>query len=151
MSIKNRGDTPRGSPPPDARTPGGNRCPVKYCTGHLRGESDELGRMRYQCDDCERRAKLEHEAKFGTYLDRLRAQRREREAKLLEDAESHAERRCEVCDDPLAPPHTRVCGKIECRRAWKAEYQRQRFGRAVQPHDAISAPDLFSVLDPTDS
>lgn len=146
MTIKARGNGPPERPPMDARTPGGNRCPVKYCTGHLRGELDAIGRVRYVCDDCERRAKQEHEAKFGTYLERLRAQRREREAQLFEASESPVARRCEICNDPLAPPHTRVCDKVECKRAWKAEYQRQRFGRAAKPVDPPDdTPDLFSA------
>lgn len=103
---------------------------MRFCTGQLRGETDDIGRVHYVCDDCERRAKLEHEAKFGTYLDRLRALRREREARLIEEAESQVERRCEVCDDPLTPPRTRVCEKVSCIRTYKAEYQRRRFGRS---------------------
>lgn len=143
MSIKARGDQPRSAPPETDRLPGSNRCPVRYCTGQLRGETDEIGRMRYRCDDCERRAKLEHESRFGSYLERLRAQRREREARLLEEAESGEERHCEICGDVLAPPNTRVCGKVECKRAWKADYQRKRFGRPP----AESAPVDPAALD----
>lgn len=137
MTIKNRGDQPRAAQASHDRVPGGNRCPVRWCTGVLRGELDGIGRVTYHCDDCERRAQLEHEARFGTYLDHLRALRRVREAKLLEEAEGSGEARyCEICGGRLAPPHTRVCAKVECKRAWKAEYQRQRFGRPVKAPEA---------------
>ncbi len=143
MTIKGgRGGTPVRLPAED-RAAGGRRCPVRWCTGTLRGELDTIGRVRYVCDDCERRAQLEHEAKFGTYLERLRDQRRLREARLLEEAEAQiAHRHCEICGDRLAPPHTRICGKVACKRAWKAEYQRQRFGRAAKP-----APEHAATLE----
>lgn len=140
MSIKARGDEPRSAAPEAERF--SSRCPVKYCTGQLRGETDEIGRVRYSCDDCERRAKLEHESRFGSYLDRLRAERRDREARILEAAERAVVAHCEICGDDLTPPATRVCPKTECKRAWKAKYQRERFGRAAQtpPPDSL---DLF--------
>jgi len=125
---------------PTERTSGANRCPVRYCTGRLRGETDEIGRVHYVCDDCERRARLEHEAKFGTYLERLRAQRREREARQLEEQASGEAKRCVVCEDPLTPPRTRVCEKVTCIRTYKAEYQRRRFGRTAKGDDGGEAP-----------
>lgn len=148
-------DRAASTPATPARSAGGNRCPVRYCTGQLRGETDEIGRMYFVCDDCERRAKLEHDAKFGTYLEHLRAQRREREARQLEarlqeEAERGPVPRCVVCADPLTPPRTRVCEKVECRRTYKAEYQRRLFGRpsrADAPTDTTPEPspllDLF--------
>ncbi len=148
MAIK-RGSSqaPPDAVEPDVRTSGGNRCPVKHCTGVLRGETDGIGRVAYSCDDCERRAKLEHEARFGTYLDHLRAQRREREAKQYEAAlaANEVERCCEICGDPLQPPNTRVCEKTDCKRQWKADYQRRRFGRPLKPDTAApeDALDLF--------
>lgn len=146
MAIKHR----RSDAPPDQvavddrRSSGGNRCPVPLCTGHLRGDTDEIGRVSYRCEECERRARLEHGARFGTYLDHLRAQRRTREAEAYEAATSEAARRCEICDEPLTPPNTRVCDKVACKRAWKAEYQRQRFGRASkEAASEIAALELF--------
>lgn len=146
MAIKARSDQPNAARPEQERLPGGNRCPVRHCVGTLRGETDDIGRVRYTCDDCERRAKMEHESRFGTYLDRLRAERREREARIFEAAEEQVERRCDYCGDPIAPPHTNTCSKPECKRRWKADYQRRRFGRPLKP-DVPDAGELDLFKD----
>jgi hypothetical protein len=143
------------------------RCPVPRCGGVLEFDVELLGRIAvmgraYQlgveaqqllaraaarCPECARRADLEYRARFGPHLAELHDREAARAAVLRsKDAAGAGEPlRCTICSDVLKPNQLKVCSRVACRRAYKAQYQRAHFGRD-DPPDAPPTDQLS--LDP---